>query len=53
MTRDDIGKIIAESLAVEAEDAKKAGKIGYMARALVQATLPHRSPKVTNSDAEW
>lgn len=45
MTRDDIGKIIAESLAVEAEDAKKAGKIGYMARALVQATLPHRSPK--------
>ncbi len=45
MMRDDIGKIIAESLAIEAEDAKKAGKIGYMARALVQATLPHKSPQ--------
>jgi hypothetical protein len=43
MIRDDIGKIIAESLAIEAEDAKKAGKIGYMARALVQATLPHKA----------
>ncbi len=42
--RDDIGKIIAESLAIETEDAKKAGKIGYMARALVQATLPHKAP---------
>ncbi len=45
MTRADIGKIIAESLAIEAEDAKEAGKIGYMARALVQATLPHKAPQ--------
>jgi len=36
-------QIIVESLAIEAEDAKQAGKLGYMARALVQATLPHKA----------
>ncbi|MCG7988209.1 MAG: pirin [Candidatus Thiodiazotropha weberae] len=35
-------KFINEVLAIEALAAKEAGAIGYMARALVQATLPHR-----------
>ena len=34
-------KLVSESLAIEVEEAKDAGAIGYMARALVQATLPH------------
>jgi hypothetical protein len=37
-----IDRLIAESLAIEAEEAVKAGALGFMARALVQATLPHR-----------
>ena len=39
----DIDKLITDTLASEAEDAKRAGKVGYMARALVQATLPHKA----------
>jgi len=35
-------KLISESLAIEAEAAKEAGTLGYMARALVQATMPHK-----------
>jgi len=35
-------KIIAESLAIEAEAAKEAGALAFMARPLTQATLPHR-----------
>jgi hypothetical protein len=42
MDQIDLQKYIAEAIIVEAEDAKKAGKVGYMARALVQATLPHK-----------
>ena len=38
----NIDKVIAESLAIETEEAKKAGALGYMARALVQATIPHK-----------
>ena len=34
--------IIAHAFAIEAEEAKKAGTLGYMARALVQATMPHK-----------
>lgn len=36
-----VNKLIAESLAIEAESAQQAGTLGYMARALVQATMPH------------
>lgn len=36
-----IDKLITEALAIEAEEAKEAGKLGFMARGLVQATLPH------------
>lgn len=38
-----IQSIIADALAIEAEDAQRAGKVGFMARAMVQATMPHRS----------
>ena len=39
-----IEKIISDSIAIEAEDAKEAGKLGFMARALIQATMPHSDP---------
>jgi hypothetical protein len=35
-------KLLAESLAIEAEEAKDAGKLGFMCRAMAQATMPHR-----------
>lgn len=41
MNSKNIDKLLSEVLAIEAEDARKAGTIGYMARALVQSTLPH------------
>lgn len=34
--------LIEQALAIEIEDAKKAGNLGFMARALVQATMPHK-----------
>lgn len=40
-------KLITDALAIEARDAKEAGALGYMARALVQATMPHS--KVTSN----
>lgn len=36
--------LIREALAIEAEAARKAGALGFMARALVQASLPHKKP---------
>lgn len=39
-----INKIIKESLIIEAEDAKAAGRLGFMARTLIQATMPHSDP---------
>ena len=39
---DAIEKLIADTLAMEAEAAQDAGALGFMARALVQATLPHK-----------
>ncbi|WP_018417332.1 replication protein RepA [Teredinibacter turnerae] len=41
MNNDNLNKLITESLAIEEAAAKEAGKLGFMARALVQATLPH------------
>jgi len=38
-------QLFEEAQAIEYEDAKSAGTIGFMARALVQATLPYREPK--------
>ena len=40
-----INDMIQESLAIEAEAAKEAGALAFMARALVQATMPHSKPK--------
>ena len=34
--------LVADALAIEAESAREAGTLGYMARAMVQATMPHR-----------
>ena len=36
-----IDRLITDALAIEAEEAKDAGALGYMARGLVQATIPH------------
>lgn len=41
MNQDSINRLISEALALEEEEVKKAGNVGYMARALVQATMPH------------
>lgn len=45
MKRQTIDKLVSDALAIEAEDARKAGQLGFMARALVQATLPHSEVK--------
>ena len=36
-----LDNLINEMLAIEYEEARKAGTIGFMARALTQATMPH------------
>lgn len=41
MNNYNLDKLISEALAIEAEEAREAGALGYMARALVQATMPH------------
>lgn len=43
-----IQDVIESHLAIETEDAKKAGALGFMARALVIATMPYKDQK--NSD---
>lgn len=45
MNHKNINDIITESFAIEAQDAKNAGTLGYMCRSLVQATLPHKQAK--------
>jgi hypothetical protein len=42
---DHVREIVATHLAIEAEDAKRAGTLGFMARALAIASMPHRNPK--------
>jgi hypothetical protein len=41
MHNNNLNKLISEAIAIEVRDAKEAGALGYMARALVQATMPH------------
>ena len=41
MNNENLNELITEALAIEARDTKEAGALGFMARALVQATLPH------------
>lgn len=45
MNQDNLNKLIIRALAIEETEAMEAGAIGYMARMLVQATLPHSDPK--------
>jgi len=42
MDKKQIEKIINEALAIEAEAAIDAGALGFMARSMVQATMPHK-----------
>lgn len=41
MPSNSIDKFVQQALAIEAEDARDAGALGYMCRALAQATMPH------------
>lgn len=41
MNEKNLEKLINDALAIEQEDAMNAGTLGYMARSLVQATIPH------------
>jgi hypothetical protein len=48
MGKDKLGhkaldKLIVGALSIEAEEAKSAGAVGFMARSMVQATLPHKA----------
>lgn len=50
-----VNEVLNAHLAIEAEDAKSAGALGFMARALVIATMPYKDPKAdafvrTNGD---
>lgn len=40
-----VREVIETHLAIEAEDAKSAGSLGFMARALVIASMPYKDPK--------
>ena len=40
-----VREVIDAHLAIEQEDARKAGHLGFMARALVLATMPYKDPK--------
>lgn len=40
-----IRELVAEAEEKEREDAKSAGTLGFMAKAMVQATLPHKNPQ--------
>ena len=42
ISHESLDRLINEALAIEAEDAKSADALGFMARAMVQATLPHK-----------
>ena len=40
---DDNDKLIRQALMIEAEEARQAGAVGFIARALTQATMPHKA----------
>lgn len=42
ISHEALDKLITEALVIEAEEAKSADALGFMARAMVQATLPHK-----------
>ncbi len=39
---DDLDKLVRQAFMIEAEEARQAGAVRFMARALTQATMPHR-----------
>jgi len=39
---EDLDKLVREAFMIEAEEAREAGTVRFMARALTQATMPHR-----------
>ena len=39
---DDLDKLVRQALMIEVEEARQVGAVGFMARALTQATMPHR-----------
>lgn len=45
-----VEQLINDALAIESESAQEAGALGFMARAMVQATLPHK--KVAGNEFE-
>ena len=47
LTPQSIDALISQALAIEDEQAQEAGALGFMARAMVQATLPHRKTEDT------
>lgn len=50
LTPQFVDSLITQALAIEDADAREAGALGFMARAMVQATLPHR--KVEGNEFE-
>jgi len=47
-----VREVIETHFAIEAEDAKSAGSLGFMARALVIATMPYKDPKAVEFKRE-
>ena len=44
MTR-ELNRLIEDALAIEAEEARSAGALGFMCRAMTLATMPHKKPQ--------
>lgn len=42
-------ELITKAIAIEIEDAKESTNLGFMARALIQATMSHRAVEVHKS----
>ena len=42
--KDDLDQFVRQALMIEAEEARQAGTVGFIARALTQATMPHKAP---------
>jgi hypothetical protein len=40
-----VSEAISTQLAIDSEDARRAGKLGFMAQAMVRASLPYKDPK--------
>ena len=47
LSPENLNSLVNQALAIEDADAREAGALGFMARAMVQATLPHRKVEGT------